>query len=43
VEQEVVRLFEHGDNYALHHKVGGGGGHALIIEQFKVTINKKVG
>ena len=39
--EEIVKLAKAGDYYQIMKNVGGGGGHRLKIEDFKITIHYK--
>ena len=39
--EDIVKLAKAGDYYQIMKNVGGGGGHRLEIEDFKITIHYK--
>ena len=39
--EDIVKLAKAGDYYQIMKNVGGGGGHRLKIEDFKITIHYK--
>jgi hypothetical protein len=38
LEHPLIEKAQQGDLITIHYKVGGGGGHELFVEQFKIAL-----